>query len=69
MMTTWIFRAPSPPPKRARKNDDNNDVPELSNQLQGELARLPCRFLVNFDPVNPMPGSSTVHLLCRLGMD
>ena len=54
-------RVPSPPPaKRARSSE--NDV---SDVLQGEIARLDDRFQVSLDPLQPL-GSSNLQLICRL---
>lgn len=60
------FRAPSPPPKRQRLNDDF--CTEIPNVLQGEIARLEHRFKINLDPLYHSI-SRTAHLICRLGKD
>ncbi|KAK2179698.1 hypothetical protein NP493_477g03021 [Ridgeia piscesae] len=55
------LRVPSPPPaKRARVSEN-----EVSDVLQGEIARLDDRFQVSLDPLQPL-GSSTLQLICRL---
>ncbi|XP_021366376.1 mediator of RNA polymerase II transcription subunit 15-like, partial [Mizuhopecten yessoensis] len=57
------IRAPSPPPKRRRVEEwDQDEIPHI---LQGEIARLGGRFKVNFDPTQH-GGSKDIHLLCRL---
>lgn len=57
-------RPQSPPPKRLKSEEEQNG--EVSNQLQGEIARLDHRFKVNLDPLYHN-GSKTVHLICKLG--
>ncbi|KAI0239438.1 hypothetical protein LSAT2_009803 [Lamellibrachia satsuma] len=55
------LRVPSPPPaKRARVSDN-----EVSDVLQGEIARLDDRFHVSLDPLQAL-GSNTLQLICRL---
>lgn len=55
-------RVVSPPPKRRRIEEDSC---EISDVLQGEIARLDQRFKVQLDPMQHN-GSRTVHLICQL---
>ncbi|XP_042897475.1 mediator of RNA polymerase II transcription subunit 15 isoform X2 [Parasteatoda tepidariorum] len=55
-------RTPSPPPKRRKADDDSA---EISDVLQGEIARLDQKFKVQLDPVQHQ-GSKTVNLICQL---
>jgi len=52
----------SSPPSLKRKYEDDYDVSEV---LQGEIARLDPRFKVQLDPLQHM-GSKTIHLICKL---
>lgn len=54
---------PTPPPKRKKIEDDSA---EISDVLQGEIARLDQKFKVQLDPIQHM-GSRTVNLICQLG--
>lgn len=49
--------------KRKLEEDERQTVPNI---LQGEVARLDVRFLVNLDP-SFCSNNGTVHLLCKLG--
>ena len=51
------------PPSYKRKFEDETQVSEV---LQGEIARLDPRFKVQLDPLQHF-GSKTVHLICKLG--
>ncbi|XP_067136808.1 mediator of RNA polymerase II transcription subunit 15-like isoform X2 [Centruroides vittatus] len=53
---------PSPLSKKRKHEEDNS---EISNVLQGEIARLDQRFKIQLDPVQHQ-GSRTVHLICQL---
>ena len=53
----------SSPPTLKRKYDDECEVSEV---LQGEIARLDPRFKVQLDPLQHF-GSKTIHLICKLG--
>lgn len=55
---------PTPPPKRKKIEDDSA---EISDVLQGEIARLDQKFKVQLDPIQHM-GSRTVNLICQLGI-
>lgn len=57
-----FFRAPSPQSKKLPISD-SNDISEI---IQGEIARLDQRFKVELDPLQHQ-GSKTIHLICRLG--
>nr|KAF6349066.1 hypothetical protein mMyoMyo1_011643 [Myotis myotis] len=48
--------------KRKLEEDEQQSIP---NVLQGEVARLDSRFLVNLDPSH-CSNNGTVHLICRL---
>ncbi|GIY89896.1 mediator of RNA polymerase II transcription subunit 15 [Caerostris darwini] len=52
---------PTPPKKRKLEEDSN----EISDLLQGEIARLDQKFKVQLDPVQHF-GSKTVNLICQL---
>jgi len=52
----------SPPLKRKRLDEDVPDIPDV---LQGEIARLDRRFKVTLNPIQHF-GSRTVHLICQL---
>lgn len=56
------YRIPSPPPKKKKIEED---VAEISDVLQGEIARLDQRFKVQLEPAQHA-GSRTVHLICQL---
>ncbi|XP_054724200.1 LOW QUALITY PROTEIN: mediator of RNA polymerase II transcription subunit 15-like [Uloborus diversus] len=56
------IRVPTPPPKRRKVEDDSG---EISDVLQGEIARLDQKFKVQLDPVQHF-GSRTVNLICQL---
>lgn len=49
--------------KRKYEEDDRQTIP---NVLQGEVARLNPKFLVNLDPSH-CSNNGTVHLICKLG--
>lgn len=53
---------PNPLSKKRKHEEDNS---EISNVLQGEIARLDQRFKIQLDPVQHQ-GSRTVHLICQL---
>ncbi|XP_035207183.1 mediator of RNA polymerase II transcription subunit 15-like isoform X2 [Stegodyphus dumicola] len=55
-------RVPTPPPKRRKVEDDSA---EISDVLQGEIARLDQKFKVQLDPIQHL-GSRTVNLICQL---
>lgn len=55
---------PTPPPKRKKIEGDSA---EISDVLQGEIARLDQKFKVQLDPIQHM-GSRTVNLICQLGI-
>ncbi|XP_051533497.1 mediator of RNA polymerase II transcription subunit 15-like isoform X2 [Myxocyprinus asiaticus] len=52
-------------PSRKRKFDDDDERQTIPNILQGEVARLNSRFLVNLDP-SFCSNNGTVHLICKL---
>lgn len=57
-------RAPiASPRKRKYEEDERQTIP---NVLQGEVARLNPKFLVNLDPSH-CSNNGTVHLICKLG--
>ncbi|KAK3785374.1 hypothetical protein RRG08_045597 [Elysia crispata] len=58
------IRAPSPPPAKMRKVEQDSPE-ELPDVIQGEIARLGRRFQVSVDP-KYHPGSEAYHLVCRL---
>ena len=68
IVTLYCFvRAPSPPPKRMKPNEDEEESEgQVSNVIQGEIARLDQRFRLNLDPIHHN-GSKIVHLICKLG--
>lgn len=49
--------------KRRLEDDERQNIP---NVLQGEVARLDPKFLVNLDPSH-CSNNGTVHLICKLG--
>lgn len=49
--------------KRKFEEDEKQSIP---NVLQGEVARLDPKFLVNLDPSH-CSNNGTVHLICKLG--
>lgn len=49
--------------KRRLEEDERQSIP---NVLQGEVARLDPKFLVNLDPSH-CSNNGTVHLICKLG--
>ena len=49
--------------KRKHEEDDRQTIPNI---LQGEVARLNSKFLVNLDP-SFCSNNGTVHLICKLG--
>lgn len=49
--------------KRRFEDDERQSIP---NVLQGEVARLDPKFLVNLDPSH-CSNNGTVHLICKLG--
>lgn len=49
--------------KRKFEEDERQSIP---NVLQGEVARLDPKFLVNLDPSH-CSNNGTVHLICKLG--
>lgn len=49
--------------KRRHEEDDRQTIPNI---LQGEVARLDVKFLVNLDPTC-CSNNGTVHLVCKLG--
>ncbi|OQR69008.1 mediator of RNA polymerase II transcription subunit 15-like [Tropilaelaps mercedesae] len=55
----------SPPPKRRRPAPGPDDVAEIPDVLQGEIAHLDQRFKVQLDPVQHS-GCRTVNLICQL---
>lgn len=52
-----------PTRKRKYEEDDRQTIPNI---LQGEVARLDPKFLVNLDP-SFCSNNGTVHLICKLG--
>lgn len=59
-----LYRAPvASPRKRKYEEDERQTIP---NVLQGEVARLNPKFLVNLDPSH-CSNNGTVHLICKLG--
>lgn len=61
----YLRSAPSPPssPPVKRRRDDMVEIPDV---LQGEIAHLDQRFKVQLDPVQHS-GCRTVNLICQLG--
>ncbi|PRD36040.1 UNVERIFIED_CONTAM: med15 [Trichonephila clavipes] len=55
-------RLSTPPPKKRKIEEDSA---EISDTLQGEIARLHQKFKVQLDPVQHL-GSKTVNLICQL---
>ncbi|KAF8782103.1 Mediator of RNA polymerase II transcription like protein [Argiope bruennichi] len=55
-------RHTTPTPKKRKFEEDSN---EISDTLQGEIARLDQKFKVQLDPVQHL-GSKTVNLICQL---
>ncbi|PIO29604.1 hypothetical protein AB205_0124160, partial [Aquarana catesbeiana] len=51
------------PRKRKFEDDEKQSIP---NVLQGEVAKLHSRFLINLDPSH-CSNNGTVHLICKLG--
>lgn len=49
--------------KRKVEDEERHNIP---NVLQGEVARLDVKFLVNLDP-SFCSNNGTVHLVCKLG--
>lgn len=49
--------------KRKHEDDERHTIP---NVLQGEVARLDVKFVVNLDPTF-CSNNGTVHLVCKLG--
>lgn len=49
--------------KRRLEDDERQSIPSV---LQGEVARLDPKFLVNLDPSH-CSNNGTVHLICKLG--
>ena len=49
--------------KRKHEEDERQTIPNI---LQGEVARLDVKFLVNLDP-SYCSNNGTVHLVCKLG--
>lgn len=49
--------------KRKHEEDERQSVPNI---LQGEVARLDVKFLINLDP-SQSSNNGTVHLICKLG--
>lgn len=49
--------------KRKHEDEERQSVPNI---LQGEVARLGAKFLVNLDP-SQCSNNGTVHLICKLG--
>lgn len=49
--------------KRKYEDDERHTIPNI---LQGEVARLDVKFLVNLDPLY-CSNNGTVHLVCKLG--
>lgn len=49
--------------KRKHEDEERHSVPNI---LQGEVARLDVKFLVNLDPSH-CSTNGTVHLICKLG--
>lgn len=49
--------------KRKHEDEERQSVPNI---LQGEVARLDIKFLVNLDPSH-CSNNGTVHLICKLG--
>lgn len=52
-----------PTRKRKYEEDDRQTIPNI---LQGEVARLDSKFLVNLDP-SFCSNNGMVHLICKLG--
>lgn len=52
-----------PSRKRKHEEDERQTIPNI---LQGEVARLDVKFLVNLDP-SYCSNNGTVHLVCKLG--
>lgn len=53
------------PPTRKRKIEDADDGFDIDDLIQGEIARLHYRFIVNLDS-NHQSGSKVVHLFCKM---
>lgn len=49
--------------KRKVEDEERHNIPNI---LQGEVARLDVKFLVNLDP-SFCSNNGTVHLVCKLG--
>lgn len=57
-------RTPVPSPRKRKYEDDERQT--IPNVLQGEVARLNPKFLVNLDPAH-CSNNGTVHLICKIG--
>ncbi|XP_042300623.1 mediator of RNA polymerase II transcription subunit 15-like, partial [Sceloporus undulatus] len=56
---------PPPSPRKRRRGEEEDPRQTIPNVLQGEVARLNPKFLVNLDPSH-CSNNGTVHLLCLL---
>lgn len=61
---TVLHRAPVVSPRKRKYEEDERQT--IPNVLQGEVARLNPKFLVNLDPSH-CSNNGTVHLICKLG--
>lgn len=59
-----FHRAPVVSPRKRKYEEDERQT--IPNVLQGEVARLNPKFLVNLDPSH-CSNNGTVHLICKLG--
>lgn len=60
----FFFRGPNiSGRKRKHEEDERHTIPNI---LQGEVARLDVKFLVNLDS-SYCSNNGTVHLVCKLG--
>lgn len=60
----FLFRGPNVSGRKRKHEEDERQT--IPNILQGEVARLDVKFLVNLDP-SYCSNNGTVHLVCKLG--
>lgn len=63
-VTCLLLRGPNVSGRKRKHEEDERQT--ISNILQGEVARLDVKFLVNLDP-SFCSNNGTVHLVCKLG--
>lgn len=63
---TWFPPSRSPVMCSRKRRFEEDERQSIPNVLQGEVARLDPKFLVNLDPSH-CSNNGTVHLICKLG--